>query len=355
MIAPDTGKSHFTSVALAVAAALLTTGPATGSGPRHPALAVKLDRSEADAALAIIDTLNKGAEPSDAQLAALYHSRPYERLHERESSMNRPFTDAEFTAYLRSDPVRAEAPRLGSLLSRWTDAAIAAAAERALAYLPAGSTFRATIFPMIKIKPNTFVFDLDKDPSLFYALNPDEPPVKFANTLAHEMNHIGLAQNCPVEKLPGTPGVQAMRRWVGSFGEGLAMLAAAGGPNFHPHAESSAKERALWDSEAAKFGDYVRQQNGFFRSVVAGTAGDQQTVDKAMFGYFGEAQGPWYTVGYRMAVTIERNLGRPSVVDSFCHPSKLLQTYNRAAALEQKRTGKRLAIWDPALANAIAG
>jgi hypothetical protein len=304
--------------------------------------------------LAIIDAVNAGREPSAAQLQALYGSRPYMRLRERENSMKRPFTDEEFLAHLRSAEVRAAAPGLRAALANWTAAAINAAAARAYAYLPAGATLQATIFPMIKIKPNTFVFDVKKDPSIFYALDPKEPPAKFANTLAHEMHHIGIAGNCPDADLPGPKAVKDLRQWVGAFNEGLAMVAAAGGPNVHPHAESSAEERAVWGFEAAKFAQYVKQQDAFFRSVLAGQAGDEEAVDKAMFAYFGE-QGPWYSVGWRMAVTIEQELGRAAVIDAFCRSHSLLATYNRAARANNSRGGAALPLWDARLAAALSG
>jgi len=42
---------------------------------------------------------------------------------------------------------------------------------------------------------------------------------------------------------------QAEASWIGAFGEGFAMLAAAGGPAIHPHAVSSPEERARWDKD----------------------------------------------------------------------------------------------------------
>lgn len=339
----------------AISAALAGLSPgARGEAPTD-AVQVVLDRSEADAALAIIESENAGRKPTAEQTSALFSSRPYIRLRERENAMKRPFTDEEFLAYLGSPPVRSKERELRATLVSWRQEQITAAATRAFAYLPANSKLRATIFPMIKIKPNTFVFDVQKDPAIFYALDPAEAPAKFANTLAHELHHIGLGQNCLDEDKPGPPGVTALRGWVSAFGEGLAMLAAAGGPNVHPHADSTAKERALWDSETAKFATYLAQQDTYFRAVLAGKAGSKDDVDKAMFAYFGEQQGPWYSVGWRMAVTIERNLGRPAVIDAFCRPATLLSTYNRAAKLQARRGGKRLPTWNPALAKALAG
>ena len=47
--------------------------------------------------------------------------------------------------------------------------------------------------------------------------------------------------------------------------------------------------------------------------------------------YFG-VQGPWYTVGWLMASTIERELGRPALIASTCDPVGFLADYNHAVA-----------------------
>jgi hypothetical protein len=41
--------------------------------------------------------------------------------------------------------------------------------------------------------------------------------------------------------------------WLGAFGEGFAVLAAAGGPAVHPHATGTAEDRARWDEDVANF------------------------------------------------------------------------------------------------------
>jgi hypothetical protein len=46
--------------------------------------------------------------------------------------------------------------------------------------------------------------------------------------------------------------------WIGGFGEGFAMLAAAGGPDVHPHAVSASDERARWDKDVANFNDDLK-------------------------------------------------------------------------------------------------
>ncbi len=94
-------------------------------------------------------------------------------------------------------------------------------------------------------------------------LDPAMGREKFENTLAHELHHIGYGGSCPSkqssEAIPKLPqNAQTMITWIGAFGEGLAMLAAAGGPDVHPHAASSPEERARWDRDVANFNDDLK-------------------------------------------------------------------------------------------------
>jgi hypothetical protein len=56
--------------------------------------------------------------------------------------------------------------------------------------------------------------------------------------------------------------------------------------------------------------------------------------------FYGE-QGPWYTVGWKMAATIETALGRDRLVAAACDPRRLLPAYNEAA----RKLGGGLPLW----------
>ena len=337
-----------------LAMALLAATSSGGFAQTPAQVQVALDIDEARAAVALIEALAAGRTPDEAAWQKLFASRGYRRLKEREAAMKRDFTDAEFRTFLSAPETVARAVPLREALDRWRTDPSGGAADRALAYLPPGTTLRATIFPMVKPKPNEFVFDLSGDPAIFLVLNPAVRPEKAANTLAHELHHIGMGAACRAKPQGAEPRRASLIGWLSAYGEGLAMLAAAGGPAIHPHAVSEAAERAEWDHNTTKFAAELAEQDAWFRSVLAGTAGDEAAIAAKMRGYFG-TQGPWYTVGWRMAQTIEINLGRARAIDAFCRPATLLATYNEAAALQEKRGGIRLPRWNAALAATLAG
>ncbi|ATQ42025.1 DUF5700 domain-containing putative Zn-dependent protease [Caulobacter mirabilis] len=307
---------------------------------------VALDVDQAEAALAILDALNAGRPLGETDWRRLFESAGHHRLKAREASLGRAFSDDDMRAFLTAPESRARAADLRRTLAAWRETPVDGAAALARAYLPPGTTLRATVFPVIKPKANSFVFDLKGDPAIFLHLDPKVSAAKARNTMAHELHHIGMGAVSRIANPPGTPpGVAQLRRWTSGFGEGLAMLAAAGGPDIHPHAVSEPAERAEWDANAARFPELLAEQDAFFLRVLDGTAGEAAAVDARMTGYFG-TQGAWYTVGWRMAVTVERALGRPRLIAAF-RDGWVLAAYNTAAA----RTD--LPRWTPRLAAAI--
>ncbi|MGB7294168.1 MAG: DUF5700 domain-containing putative Zn-dependent protease, partial [Candidatus Aminicenantales bacterium] len=275
------------------------------------------------------------------------------RLKKRESEMKRPFEDEEFREFVLSSELLARADALEATLARWKSADMKAAAARALAYLPAGTSIRAKVYPVIKPKTNSFVFELKTDPAIFLYLNPEMNAAQLENTVAHELHHIGYAAAClpayETERFKSKPPeVRTVLEWVGAFGEGLAMLAAAGGPDIHPHAVSPAADRERWDGEMANFNGDLKKVEAFFLDVIDGRLQGEETIREVAFSFFG-IQGPWYTVGWKMAVVIEKTFGRTRLIDSLCNPAAILGLYNEAAAKHNTRTGESLALWSPEL------
>jgi hypothetical protein len=55
--------------------------------------------------------------------------------------------------------------------------------------------------------------------------------------------------------------------------------------------------------------------------------------------------GPWYTVGWKMAVVIETILGREALIEASCGGRALLRAYNRALPAWREKTGEDLPVW----------
>jgi hypothetical protein len=320
------------------------------------AVKVSVVTDEADAALAILakKQANKAVEESDWQ--RLFSSEGYVRLKKREAAMRRPFEDAEFKTFMMSDALFERTTALNETLAKWKSADVTRAAGLALAYLPKGARIRAKIYPVIKPRDNSFVFEISTDPAIFLYLDPGLSKEEFENYLAHELHHIGYGTACPTKQIQDEiarlpQNVRTVVRYIGAFGEGFAMLAAAGGPDIHPHAVGSAKDRARWDRDVGNFSSDLKLVEKFFLDVLAGSLSEQQ-IDEAISSFFGE-QGAWYTVGWKMCAMIEKRFGRPALIDAMCDQRKLLQVYNRAATQYNRKSGDSLPLWSPSLIEAI--
>lgn len=336
-----------------ICSALLAASLAAAPAP-NDAVQVEFDHGEAEAALLIFEKLARGKPATEADWQALFSTAGYRRLKDREAAMGRAFTDADFKAFMQTTRTRKQAVDLRRTLRDWESQPVNIPARLARAYLPADATLKATVFPMIKPKPNEFVFGIPDDPAIFLYLSPDVSGAKARNTLAHELHHIGFGSVCPrPAKASSNPGATKLREWISAYGEGLAMLAAAGGPDIHPHAVSSAKERAEWDANIARVDILLVEQNEYFLQVLDDKAGDATAIDSKMMGYFG-VQGPWYTVGWLMASTIEKQLGRPAAIEAFCAPDRLLAIYNKAATLHNRNSARPLPLWDSRLVDALS-
>lgn len=308
--------------------------------------------------LAILARRETGEAIPEIEWEDLFGSEGYLRLKQRELAMNRAFDDEEFRRFVLSDELLKRAPALEEAVERMKGADIGALARRAFAYLPEDARIRATIHPVIKPRENSFVFELERDPAIFLFVDPAQSLASFENTVAHELHHVGYASCCPskeaaaaIAELPER--TRAVLRWIGAFGEGFAMLAAAGGPDVHPHAASEAEDRERWDRDVANFDADLARVERFFLYVLEGRL-EGERADEAGFAFFG-VQGPWYTVGWRMAVTIEQGRGRAALIECFRDPRALLPTFNEVAGelAAEGDEGRPLATWSTEMLSAL--
>jgi Putative zinc dependent peptidase (DUF5700) len=342
-------QSYIARVSFFTVTAAICFGPASGTTAPLSNLNVQMVTDEADVVLVILMEREGGKQIPKEDWQHLFSSEGYLRLKKREESMKRSFSDADFEKFILSADLVAKAPQLRDTLERWKQADISGAGQRALAYLPLNAQIRAKIYPVIKPRTNSFVFEPDTDPAIFLYLNPDESKDRFENIVAHELHHIGYANACPA--LPFGAGgnqtdksVATVLQWIGAFGEGWAMLAAAGGPDVHPHQFSSQADRERWDGDIARMPQDLQEVQSFFLDVLNQKFKTDDEIQQKAFSFFG-VQGPWYTVGWQMAVTIEREFGRPALINCICDRKRFLVKYNEAATRWNQSSAEKLPLW----------
>jgi hypothetical protein len=313
---------------------------------------LRLDTSEAEAVLDILDKRAHQEDVTDADWQKLFKTTPYRRLKQRETSMRRPLTDEEFAKFVGTLDARRE--QLRETLRQWQSADLQAAAQRPLRYLPAQANIHADVYPVIKPQANSFIFEPATAAAIFLYLDPQKSRAEFENTVAHEAHHIGLSSLDAAyeEKIKAlAEGARKAARWMGAFGEGLAILAAAGSPDVPPMADFPERDRVLWDLESERFGANLDDLNQFFLDTVHGDLRNDAVAHEGsiFFGY----RGPWYTVGYRMAITIERKLGRSALVATLADAREFVARYNEAAANENAEKGGHLPLFSAEILNAV--
>lgn len=268
--------------------------------------------------------------------------------------MQRLFEDADFKTFVLSENLVKRRQALAETLAKWKETNVNQIATRPLAYLPKNASIKAKIYPVIKPRENSFVFDIPDDPAIFLYLAPNKSKEIFENEFAHELHHIGYGTACPTQQTADenkklSPDMQKVMKWLGAFGEGFAMLAAAGSADVHPHEFSLPEDRARWDKDVANFNSDLETVEKFFIDLAKGQLDEKSEINTAR-SFYG-VQGPWYTVGWQMAVVIEKTFGRAKLIECMCDERKLLPTYNRAVKKYNRRNSKQLAPWSKELVN----
>ena len=97
----------------------------------------------------------------------------------------------------------------------------------------------------------------------------------------------------------------------------------------------------------------MKKVEQFFLDILGNKLTEDQ-IQKTAFSFFG-IQGPWYTVGWKMSVVIEKTVGRAKLIECFCDQRKLLETYNEAAAKYNGTSAKALPRWSKSIVDALRG
>ena len=130
-------------------------------------------------------------------------------------------------------------------------------------------------------------------------------------------------------------------------GEPAAASIAKPSPNAPIHSSAFRTPNGAFASAASRF-----TLEKFFLDVLDGRLKTEAEIDEKGYSFFG-VQGPWYTVGYRMAVVIEKRDGRKALVACMADPRRLLAAYDRAAAEINATAQRPLALWSGELLKKI--
>ena len=336
---------------LLCAAVLCCTARSAFAAADASAIKLVLDPSEADQAIRIVEKERAGAPVTREDWSHLFATAPYRELKAREESMRRGFTDEEFKQFLSSPGARAQLDVWKRTVAGMKSANMVAIGKRDLDWLPAGATLSARVFPEIKPKPNSFVWRAEQSdaPAIFLAVQ-EQSRDSFENTVAHELHHIGLnSLETRQDALQAglSANVKLAMKWMGAFGEGEAMLAAAGSDDRHPHWEDDAVARARWDSDSMHFNADLKSVQDLLLDILDGKLTTDEAIQKRAAPFWGD-QGAWYTVGYEMAVLVDKRFGRKSFDECLLDPRLLLSRYNEVGE-EANSQGASLATWSPEL------
>lgn len=315
-------------------------------------VSVQIVTDEADTVLQILAKREAAQEITESDWQRVFSSEGYVRLKKRELSLSRPFEDSDFKIFVLSQNLLDRRKFLAETVARWKEINVYRPAELALAYLPPNAQIRAKVYPVIKPRENSFVFDIPDNPAIFFYLDPAQSKELFENHLAHELHHIGFGTRCPTQATSAkikklSTNLQKVFGWIRAFGEGFAMLAAAGGADVHPHKFSPPEDRARWDKDVANFNNDLKIVEKFFLDLEGGKLSEKEETETAR-SFYG-IQGAWYTVGWQMAVAIEKTFGRAKLIECICDQRKLLQSYNRAVKKYNRQNNKQLTLWSKEL------
>ncbi len=316
------------------------------------AVSVSFATDEAQAVLKILDKRARREPVTADDWSELFRTEGYVRLKEREHSMGRTFEDDTFRDFVMSDDLLSRRAVLRATLTDWSNMDVTEPARLALRYLPAHARLAATVYPVIKPATNSFVYDIERNPAIFIYVEA-LPRDTLEAIVAHELHHVGYASSCGESAAEASDSLPApledLRQWLSAFGEGMATIAAAGGPDSQPRLKPEAL--AEWHRQVKQLPSNFDAAQSFLQSVARGELNPeaQQRRGMELFGLV----GPWYTVGWHMAAVIEHELDRDAAIRAFCDQRTLLATYNEAASRESVRTGESLPSWNADLMGAF--
>lgn len=305
-------------------------------------------------ALHIMESNTKSEK--EALLIELFRTTGYKWLKERELAMEQGFSDADFSEFIVSDILHQQAPAFRLALDKLQKLSLESLINQAKEYLPAHAMIDTFIVPLIKPKSNSFIYPVGEKVVVFLYLHPNVTASKLQNTLIHELHHIGLNSvykglSTMIDDI-SDHHVRELVQFTQPLGEGYAMLAAAGGPNIHPN-DHDQELKALWDQRMISFDEDFYALDQYYCNLLSGKYDQKEALERGMelFGI----QGPWYTVGWKIAAVIEQICGKSRLIQCIANPTLLFSTYNQAVYSYNQDLNISLPIWSSELVAAFEG
>lgn len=317
---------------------------------------LRVEYEECDAVVRIIEKKRLDADITDGDWKKIFSSEGYRLWKQRAELIHRGLSDQDFKKFVLSDSLSTSYDSLSRTLAELRAWNSRNALHNALAYLPAGTTITANVHLLIAPPPSAYVSrGLNGTPAVVVNLQSDRSAAKIENLIAHELFHIGysailksITRDIAVDtSLPSN--YLSVILEIASLSEGMATLAAAGAPDNHPHHASTPEGRKRWDVNMQSFDSHFNAIDRFFLDMIGGGLTQDEIVemDSSFHGYL----GPWYTVGWKVSVTIEKALGRTTLIECIKDPRKLPAAYNQAAVLTNRSDKTSLPLFSKQLIN----
>ena len=315
-------------------------------------MSIEIIYDEVEACLDLFkETLQSSVRLSDWN--RLFQTRGYKLLKKREQEMESPFTDNEFQNFIQSQANKICVHSYKNSFQHFKDIDLLDIQKKVMKYLPKKAFFNTTIIPVIKPKKNSFVHRIEGESYLFISLEKDCSKAKLENKLIHELHHIGLDSVYDPKKYQSLDkNSQKMIEWTNAFGEGFAMLAAVGGPQYHP-VPFDEKAKEVWDEKIKNFEVDFKKIQKFLFHILDGQFEDEKTLLKKGMELMmnNGGQGSWYTVGWKLSVIIEEILSRQALIDCMEDLRNVYLNYNKAVEIYNNKHGLKLPFWDEKIIN----
>jgi hypothetical protein len=313
-----------------------------GAQDTRARLELSLEPDQARATLEILGLRAAGDSVPDSLWARLRSTEGYRRFMARERGMDERFgldrgiDDASFREWALSDGALVGLEARWAALRAWERVDLDRAGSRALAYLPEQARLRGSIYPIVREQTNSFVWDTETDhPAIFMYVEPGKSAAELEHILAHELHHIGSTAACGPSPRAGVsvPAAEAIR-WISAFSEGIAVLAAAGGPDGETHPHDPPEVREPWAARLDSLQPDIAELEAFLTAILDAGIPEDQIGPRGMsfINRPGSPQGPFYSVGWHMAAAVERERGRAAIITAVCDPVRLLLDYQDIAA-----------------------